>query len=60
MTKYDLLIDGICTELYNLWVSGCDGESWNDDMAKCTAHHILELVEQYQSQQKTMRWRASD
>lgn len=61
MTKYDYLMDAICSELYNYWQDGCDGEAWNDDLAKCTAHHILEIVEAYQSQSgKPTQWRASD
>jgi hypothetical protein len=61
MTKYDVLIDSICSELYTLWVDGCNGEKWDDQLAKSTAHHILEMVEEYQSQQcKLKQWRASD
>ena len=61
MTKYDVLMDSICTQLYDVWVDGCNGKSWDDQLTKCTAHRILEMVEEYQSQQCTLRqWRASD
>ena len=60
MTRYDMLIDSITTELFNYWEDAVNGEQWNDDAAKQTAHQILEMVEDYQSTKPTKTWRASD
>lgn len=63
MTNYDMLIDTICSELYSYWKDGCNGEMWDDQLAKSTAHHILEEVEEFQSLRTKLqkpRWRASD
>ena len=34
MTRYDILIDSIATELFNFWEDGVNGEQWNDEEAK--------------------------
>jgi len=60
MTKYDILIDSIATELFNSWEDGVQGEQWDDTEAKIIAHKILELVESYQSGKPMTQWRASD
>ncbi len=60
MTRYDMLIDSIATQLFNSWEDGVNGEQWNDEEAKKVSHDILELVEDYQSSKPTKAWRASD
>lgn len=59
MTKYDLLIDSIVQELYDFKTKSFE---WDEDVAKQSAHAMLELVEKYQSTfpKQTIRWRASD
>jgi hypothetical protein len=46
MTRYDKLIDVITNELYKFHISN---DGWNEEEAKKISHHILEIVEEYQS-----------
>lgn len=46
MTNYDMLMDAVVNQIYLLY-SQTDG--WNEQMAKETAHRILEIVEEYKS-----------
>lgn len=61
MTNYDKLIDSISNQIYLLNVSN---ESWNEDSAKNTSRRILEIVEEFQQNQSSIKkrnsWRASD
>lgn len=62
MTHYDKLIDVIIDEMYYLWteVSDWDSDS-SQEIARETAHRILEHVEEFQNKRtKVMKWRASD
>lgn len=61
MTNYDMLVDAISNEIYLLNVSN---ESWDENAAKKTSRKILEIVEEFQQNQKSLKkinsWRASD
>jgi hypothetical protein len=60
MTKYDRLINTISTQLFTLWKDGYEQHPWSEENSKKIAHSILTLVEKYQEDPKTMRWRATD
>lgn len=66
MTSYDMLIDTINQKLYEVFTMGrtLDESDWDDDSAKEISHHILEIVEEYQSlkgdKNNYAQWRASD
>lgn len=64
MTHYDQLIDSIIDEMYYLWTEVSDWDSEESrEIAKETAHRILEHVEEFQSVRSKLsqpRWRASD
>lgn len=66
MTHYDKLIDSIVDEIYYVWT---EVSCWNEDdqeMAKETAHRILQHVEEFQQKRTQLnkttncKWRASD
>lgn len=69
MTHYDRLVDSIVDEIYYVWTKTSD---WNEDshqIAKKSAHRILEHVEEFQSTRSKIKttqlkqrpqWRASD
>jgi len=61
MTNYDMLVDAISNEIYLLNVSN---ESWDENAAKKTSRKILEIVEEFQQNQKSIKkinsWRAPD
>lgn len=60
MTRYDRLMDTIKDHLYGYYISGQQGDNWDEDDAKQTAQMILEEVEEYQSNPGVRAWRASD
>lgn len=60
MTRYDRLMDTIKDHLYGYYVSGQQGDNWDEDDAKQSAQMILEEIEEYQSTTVTPVWRASD
>lgn len=64
MTAYDMLIDSINQKLYEVFSMGrtLDESDWDDESAKEISHHILEIVEEYQSSRGRTygQWRASD
>lgn len=60
MTRYDRLMDAIKDHLYNYYISGQQGDKWDEFDAQETSHSILLAVEQYQSSPFAKRWRASD
>jgi hypothetical protein len=60
MTKYDKLMDVIKDHLYAYYISGQQGDSWDEEDAKESAHQILTVVEEFQSSPQLTRWRASD
>lgn len=45
MTNYQILIDSITNEIYQLQNTT---DNWDEDRAKQTSHKILQLVEQFQ------------
>lgn len=45
MTNYQILIDSISNEIYQLYNNT---DSWNEEMAQKTSHKILTLVEEFQ------------
>lgn len=49
MTRYDRLMDAIKDHLYNYYISGQQGDKWDEFDAQETSHSILLAVEQYQS-----------
>jgi hypothetical protein len=46
MTNYQMLIDTITNEIYQLYTT-TDG--WNEERTKEVSHKVLELVEQFQT-----------
>lgn len=48
MTNYQILIDAITNEIYQLYTTT---NGWNEEKAKATSHNILELVEQFKQKQ---------
>jgi hypothetical protein len=56
-----MLVDAISNEIYLLNVSN---ESWDENAAKKTSRKILEIVEEFQQNQKSIKkinsWRAPD
>lgn len=53
-------MDVIKDHLYAYYVSGQQGDSWDEKDAKESAHQILTAVEEFQSSPQVGRWRASD
>jgi hypothetical protein len=45
MTNYQILIDTITNEMYQLYSTT---DSWNEEEATKVSHKILELVEEFQ------------
>jgi hypothetical protein len=61
MTHYDKLIDAIKDHLYQYYVSGIDGDIWNETETAKSAELILKAVEEFQNNRaKLNQWRASD
>ena len=60
MTKYDKLMDAIKDYLYTYYISGQQGDGWDESDAQEVSHAILEAVEKFQSNTMTHRWRATD
>lgn len=62
MTDYDKLIDVIIDEMYYLWTEVSDWDhKETQEIARETAHRILEYVEEFQNKRtKLGQWRASD
>lgn len=60
MTKYDILVDSMVTELFNHWEDGVNGEQWNEEEAKSTVKRILDMIVEYQSEKPIKTWRATD
>jgi hypothetical protein len=50
MTNYQILIDTITNEMYQLYSTT---DSWNEEEATKVAHKILEVVEEFQ-QKRTL------
>lgn len=48
MTDYQILIDTITNEIYQLYTTT---DSWDEKQAKQVSHNILELVEQFKQKQ---------
>jgi hypothetical protein len=46
MTNYQMLIDTITNEIYQLYAT-TDG--WNEEKTKEVSHRVLELVEKFQT-----------
>lgn len=46
MTNYDMLMDAVVNQIYLLYAQT---DSWDETMAKETAHRILEIIEEYKS-----------
>ena len=53
-------MDVIKDHLYAYYISGQQGDSWDEEDAKESAHQILTAVEEFQSSSQPVRWRASD
>jgi hypothetical protein len=60
MTRYDKLMDIIKDHLYGYYISGHQGDGWDESDAQESAHAILQAVEAYQSSPLVRSWRASD
>jgi hypothetical protein len=60
MTRYDKLMDIIKDHLYSYYISGQQGDGWDEADAHETSHAILQAVEEYQSSPLARAWRASD
>lgn len=62
MTHYDKLIDSVVDKLYTWYVTGQVDSKFDGELAKKSAHEILTIVEEFQSNRSTItkRWRASD
>jgi hypothetical protein len=60
MTKYDKLMDIIKDHLYGYYISGQQGDGWDEADAQEVSHAILLAVEEYQSSPLSKTWRASD
>jgi len=51
MTKYQMLIDTINTQLFKMWQSGYNQEFWNEENAKEVSHKIVRQVETFKIKQ---------
>lgn len=60
MTRYDKLMDIIKDHLYSYYISGQQGDGWDESDAQEVSHAILLVVEEYQSSPLAKTWRASD
>ena len=61
MTHYDRLIDVIKDYLNGYYISGQQGDGWDEADAQESAHMILQAVEEFQTvRNKVTRWRATD
>lgn len=60
MTRYDKLMDTIKDHLYSYFISGQQGDGWDESDATEAAHAILQAVEEYQATPFGRAWRASD
>jgi hypothetical protein len=61
MTHYDKLMDVIKDHLYSCYVSGQQGDGWDEADAQESAKMILDAVEEFQQKRtKLLQWRASD
>lgn len=61
MSNYDRLIDSITDTIYDWYVAGQRDCEFPEDLAKRDAHKILEMVEEFQTVEPSVKpWRASD
>jgi len=61
MSNYDRLIDLITDTIYDWYVAGQRDCEFPEDLAKRDAHKILEMVEEFQTVEPSVKqWRASD
>jgi len=61
MSNYDRLIDSITDTIYDWYVAGQRDCEFPEDLAKRDAHKILEMVEEFQTVDPSVKqWRASD
>jgi len=61
MSNYDKLIDSITDTIYDWYVAGQRDCEFPEDLAKRDAHKILEMVEEFQTVEPSVKqWRASD
>jgi hypothetical protein len=61
MTHYDRLMDAIKDHLYAYYVSGQQGDGWDEADAQECASVILQAVEEFQQKRVNLfQWRASD
>jgi hypothetical protein len=61
MTHYDKLMDAIKDHLYTYYISGQQGDGWDEADAQESARMILEAVEEFQTKRTRINmWRASD
>ena len=61
MTHYDKLIDVIKDHLYGYYISGQQGDGWDEADSQESASMILQAVEEFQTtRSKLNQWRASD
>ncbi len=61
MSNYDKLIDSITDTIYDWYVAGQRDCEFPEDLAKRDAHKILEMVEEFQTVDPSVKqWRASD
>ena len=60
MTKYDKLMDVIKDHLNGYYISGQQGDGWDEADAHESAHMILQAVEEFQDKRNLKQWRATD
>lgn len=61
MTHYDKLMDVIKDHLYAYYISGQQGDGWDEADSQESASMILQAVEEFQTTRTRLnQWRASD
>ena len=60
MTHYDKLIDVIKDHLNGYYISGHQGDFWDEADAQESAHMILQAEEEFQENRNLKQWRATD
>lgn len=51
MTSYQILIDTVMSELFNVWKDGANGEAWNEESAREISKLIVKDVEIFKIRQ---------
>ena len=51
MTSYQILIDTVMSELFNVWKDGANGEAWSEENAREISKIIVKNVEVFKIRQ---------